>query len=584
VTLNRRSTLILALSFALLGLLPQALSRIISDTAFPLWAADRMQHGARLYVDILEINPPLFIWLDLPLVWLSRLTGLSPITWYRIATSVVLFASLAGCWWVLRQGLEDEPPAYRRLLWLVAAFALLLLPRLDWGEREHLSLALTLPYILLGIARARGKPVGRTKAVFIGLAAGAGIALKPHFVLVWFGRELGVWWAARLEIRESHVTHRNGIFDARRIFPETVAAPILCITYLLTVIIIHPEYFHLIKQLGWAYNQFLRNPLWITLLLGDGSAVILGTLVIALALRILPHHAAVWRVLACTMIGFFLAAVIQTKEWRYHFYPALGLAMLLLGAMAWDARGPANRWTLRLLQVLPTSALVTAVVVAAVLAVVQTTDPLNPRYESDPSISALIPEVRARSSGRTLFAISPNMASGFPLTNYAGSLWSQRLPHIWPAVVAYDSAMRAPPPLKLRPLDQASPMEQLAVRLTVQDFVAARPPLVISLIPVDEVGWQMQRLDMVAFLQRDSTFAKAWKDYDLLGRVGNYVVWARNGDTLANMPLPPWRPAEHEDRALPGAVHVSPIGLPVAAFLVILTWLLLRRRALTLSG
>jgi hypothetical protein len=576
VTLSRRSTLALALIFALLGLLPQALSRIISDTAFPLWAADRMQHGARLYVDVLEVNPPLFIWLDLPLVWLSRVTGLTPITCYRIAVSLLLFASLAGCWWALRKSLEDEPPAYRRFLWLVAAFSLLLLPRLDWGEREHLSLALTLPYILLGIARRRGQPVERTAALFAGLAAGLGVALKPHFVLVWFGREFAVWLASRPEGRESHVTSRSSILDTRRLFAETLSVPILCVTYLLAVIIIHPEYFRLVRELGWAYNQFLRNPLWITLLLGDGSAVILGTLVIAFALSAVPHHAAVWRVLTCTMVGFFLAAVIQTKEWRYHFYPALGLAMLLLGAMAWDARGSASRWTLRLLQVLPTSALVTAIVVAAALAFVQIIEPLNPRYESDPSIGALLPAVRARAFGRTMFAISPNMASGFPLTIYAGNVWRQRLPHIWPAVVAYDSALRAPPPLRLRPLDQASLLEQLAVRLTVEDFVAARPPLVISLIPVDEVGWQMQRLDMIKFLQRDSTFARAWMEYNLLGRVGNYMVWARKGDTLANTPLPPWRPAEHADRALPGAVHVNPVGLPVAAFFVLLTWLLLR--------
>ena len=187
---GRRTTAVLVAAFAVLGLLPQALSRTLPDIAFPLWAADRMEHGARLYVDILEINPPLFIWLDLPLTWLSRITGLGSITWYRIATSLLLFASLGGCWWALNRALGDHPSAYRRLLWLAAAFSLLLLPRLDWGEREHLSLALTLPYILLGIARARGRPVPRGGAILAGLAAGVGIAFKPHFVLVWVGREV----------------------------------------------------------------------------------------------------------------------------------------------------------------------------------------------------------------------------------------------------------------------------------------------------------------------------------------------------------------------------------------------------------
>ena len=119
---SRVATLTLTLIFALLGLLPQALSRTLPDIAFPLWAAERMQHGARLYVDILEINPPLFIWVDLPLVWLSRVTGLESFTWYRIATSALLFASLFFCWWAIEKSLGDEKVEYRRLLWLAAAF------------------------------------------------------------------------------------------------------------------------------------------------------------------------------------------------------------------------------------------------------------------------------------------------------------------------------------------------------------------------------------------------------------------------------------------------------------------------------
>ncbi len=451
-------TISLALLFALLGLLPQALSRTLPDIAFPLWAADRMQHGARLYVDILEINPPLFIWLDLPLAWLSRVTGLESITWYRVAVSLLLFASLAGSWWALRKGLDDEPPAYRRLLWLVAAFALLLLPRLDWGEREHLSLALTLPYILLGIARARGKAVSTRGAVLAGLAAGMGIALKPHFVLVWLGRELGIWSsvvgrqsseaAAGSGSRRQMTDDRRPWSGARLLInAEALIVPLLCIGYLLAVQLIHPEYFHLLRQLGWAYQRFLRNSMLITLLLGDGSAIVLGALIVAVALRKLPKHASVWRVLTGSMLGYFVAAVIQAKGWRYHFYPALGLAMLLFAAMAWDAWRPAPSRLMRVFAAIPPAALATAVAVSAVLAVRQTARPLDPRYDPDPSLGALIPMVQERAAGRPVFIISPNMASGFPLTNYAGNIWPSRLSNMWPVVVAYDSAIWQPAPV-----------------------------------------------------------------------------------------------------------------------------------------
>jgi hypothetical protein len=43
-----------------------------SDIAFLLYAAGRVLDGARLYLDVVEINPPLIIALNLPAVLLAR--------------------------------------------------------------------------------------------------------------------------------------------------------------------------------------------------------------------------------------------------------------------------------------------------------------------------------------------------------------------------------------------------------------------------------------------------------------------------------------------------------------------------------
>jgi hypothetical protein len=596
---NARQTVLLAVLLVVLGLLPQALSRTLPDIAFPLWAADRMQHGARLYVDILEINPPLFIWLDLPLTWLASVAGIGAITWYRVATSLLLFASLAGCWWALERGLDDEPPAYRRLLWLTAAFALLLLPRLDWGEREHLSLALTLPYTLLGIARARGKAVSTRGALFTGVAAGIGIALKPHFVLVWVGREVasrGSWVVGRTSQVSNHGA-RLATPATRDPRPETFAVPTFCLVYLASVILIHPDYFHLLRELGWAYSRFLRNSVLITLLLGDGSATVIGALIVALALRAIPRHHAVWRVLIGSMLGYFLAAVIQAKGWRYHFYPALGLAMLLFATMAWDAwrasnvvpaipasagMTAGNSRLMRIFAAIPVAALVTAVVVSAVLAVRQIAQPLNPRYDPDPSLGALIPIVKQRAAGQPLFVISPNMASGFPLTNYAGSTWPWHLSNMWPAVVAYDSATKQPGPVHFRSIESMTAIERFGLETVVRDFLRVRPALVLSLISVDQPGWGMQRLDLLRWLQRDPGFSSQWMAYDSLGRVGNYIVWARRG--AAHDLSPPLDVASApQGTSPPSDVHVNPASLLAALVFLASLFIIYRRQRTTVA-
>jgi hypothetical protein len=452
------------------------------------------------------------------------------------------------------------------VLWLAAAFALLLLPRLDWGEREHLSLALTLPYILLGVARARGRQVPRGGAVLAGIAAGIGIAFKPHFVLVWVGREVASR-GSRVASHESPVTG-PATRDPR---PETITVPLLCIAYLIAVIVIHPEYFALLRQLGWAYSRFLRNSVWITFFLGDGSAIVLGALIVALALRAIPKHAAVWRVLIGSLLGYFLAAIIQAKGWRYHFYPSLGLGMMLFAAMAWNAwhHRQDNR-LMRLFAAMPAAALATAVIVSAALAVRQIAQPLNPRYDPDPSIGQLVPLLRERAGGQPVFIISPNMASGFPLTNYAGTEWPSRLSNMWPPVVAYDSATRAPGPVQLHELNGMGPIERFGLETTVHDFSTSRPTMVLSLIAVDQPGWGMQRLDLLRWLQRDPDFSATWLAYDSLGRVGNYTVWARRG-TASDISRPlPVAPVP-QGSSPPGDVRVNPAALAAAAvFLAIL--------------
>ena len=43
------------------------------DTSWQLWVAERLHHGARLYSDIMETNPPLWFWMALPVDSLAQL-------------------------------------------------------------------------------------------------------------------------------------------------------------------------------------------------------------------------------------------------------------------------------------------------------------------------------------------------------------------------------------------------------------------------------------------------------------------------------------------------------------------------------
>src|SRR5699024_6393825 len=151
-------------------------------------------------------------------------------------------------------------------------------------------------------------------------------------------------------------------------------------------------------------------------------------------------------VLTGATLACYLAAVLQQKGWRYHFLPALVLGWLLLAAIAASVRGRLERWTERLFASIAGAAVLTVALAATAGAIVQAGDPLDPRYDADPSIGLLIPLLRDHAAGKPVMVLSPNMASGFPLTHYAGTAWVQRYSNLWPAIAAYDSAIKDPAP------------------------------------------------------------------------------------------------------------------------------------------
>jgi hypothetical protein len=125
---------------------------ITDDIAWLLDAGSRWFDGQRLYVDIMELNPPLIFYV---------MAVLTAGTWSKAAflagVCLAIFASAMWC-------------GDRR--W--AAFAALTLPALvPFGQRDHLALIAALPFL---VAEKRKWPMG--------VWLFAGTALKPHLLLI----------------------------------------------------------------------------------------------------------------------------------------------------------------------------------------------------------------------------------------------------------------------------------------------------------------------------------------------------------------------------------------------------------------
>src|SRR5258706_765354 len=84
----------------------------------------------------------------------------------------------------------------------LALFVLLVYPQGSFGQREHLLVILSLPYLLLATVRAQLLPIDPWRAALIGLVAAVGIGIKPHFAFLPVLIELNLLalcgWRARL--------------------------------------------------------------------------------------------------------------------------------------------------------------------------------------------------------------------------------------------------------------------------------------------------------------------------------------------------------------------------------------------------
>ena len=151
------------------------------DAAWYLYMVDRWIHGARLYNDVIDTNPPLIIWLSTPPA-LATLAGWSPLAAFKI----YVFAIAAGSAAASRRIVSRSAPQRAVIVGATVLFVCLPFVKEDFGQREHFAVLLTLPYVLMAAATVGSSP---REQVLAGIAGGLGFAIKPHFLIAWIAVE-----------------------------------------------------------------------------------------------------------------------------------------------------------------------------------------------------------------------------------------------------------------------------------------------------------------------------------------------------------------------------------------------------------
>jgi hypothetical protein len=265
-----------------------------------------MLGGERLYVDLIDLNPPFIFWLSYPAAFLSG-TGLDPTAVFRVLVLAILGAML-----LLAIPLTRNTPAIRAG-YVIFAFTL---PLGHFAEREHLIFGLMLPYVALAVLRADGLAVRRGMAAAVGVAAGAAVALKPPVLLAPAALTLYVC------LRDKSI---KPLF-----YPENLVAGGTLGVAFASILVLAPAYLEAIRQYGALYAQFSRGTLP-QLMARDlySLSVWLAVIIALVTLSSLPNRRTV-AILVLASLGFLAAAVAQGKGFGYHYFPAMGFAVITL--------------------------------------------------------------------------------------------------------------------------------------------------------------------------------------------------------------------------------------------------------------
>ena len=538
-----------------------------ADMSFLLYAAGRLLDGAELYRDVVEINPPLIVWLNVPIVALARAAGISELRLYPLAVTALMALLLGYCARIARRYALTEEPELRRWFLLVLALALFPLAREDYGQREHLVLGLVVPYLLLVVARRRSVPVPSAEAAAIGCLAAIGFALKPHFVLVWIALEGLRRW-------------RRTVPSA--IAPESAAVPIVIAAYVAVVYLATPAYFNVVALLGPLYARYLHAPFLELLVLSPGAALVLFAALALIALRRRLPDSAFAVTLAIGMLACLLAAAAQQKGLRYHFYPAFGLAFVLVAVLA---RLPLSRGSpIERLYSAAARAAAIAVGVVALGGTAITASGGSPQERAKRAeLNELVQLVKARAGGRPLAVLSYHMESAFPLVSYAGVPLATRFHHLWIIPASYWDSLTSPAPIRFHSVQEMSAAERWLNQAVRDDLLAARPDLLIVLRPArDTVPNGPRRVHYVRYFNRQPELAEFFTHYRLARQIGEFDVYERAGGRVNGAERPSLDPARADVRGASGiriAVNDPEFAAGVAIFILVLAVSLRRRNS-----
>lgn len=380
----------------LVGALWQATHPPSADVSWLIVVGEKMLAGQQLYKEVLELNPPMSVFLYVPAIWLEHLTGLSAEAWVLVMTFGLIAAALVLLAHIMTaSGQGDDVP--RTVV--VAAILLAVAPMNVFAEREHIAVTLLLPALALALGQAHGYRPGAILRIAIGLLSGLIVSIKPHFGLA----ILLPYLYLALRLRSWRI-----LFSL-----ENLIASAFVLTYVAVVFVFFRIYLTDVVPLLTDTYRVVRFSLWELLRTNLELQIVvftMGVIVFILGKDALKPKTVIPLLATVGLIAAFLE---QGKGWVYHLYPAFVGAFLLFG-------GDPLRKALGEIRPTPRSILTIVFVAASFAGASRIVSVMKGR---DAFETELAPYVAAHFHHPRLLSLGRSLGLGHPLTRTVGGIW-----------------------------------------------------------------------------------------------------------------------------------------------------------------
>jgi hypothetical protein len=285
------------------------------DVSWLLTVAERIWDGQRLYVDVIETNPPIAPLTYLPGIVIARALDLPA----EIVTDGLVFAAAFASLAIVARLLKDSPVLDGVTGWplaLLGLAVLIILPAKTFGQREHIAVIELLPALAVYAMRMKKQAPPLCGILAAGVGAGLTLSFKPHFAI----SILCGLAALAVHARSWRIL----------LMPENFIAAAIVAIYALCVVAFYPEFLSaIVPMMRDVYILVGSSPL--EMVKTSAVSIWAAALFAALLLKRAGRIDSTLLLLAATSFGFMVAFFLQRKGWPYHSYPMIAFAILALG-------------------------------------------------------------------------------------------------------------------------------------------------------------------------------------------------------------------------------------------------------------